>query len=75
MRIENGETTEISSPKPSSSTSEPLIIDKNEEEGEEGQVELTDQVERPSTPNLPHDKEVSIEAHSFITIPLEAQHE
>jgi predicted nucleic-acid-binding protein len=43
------------------------IIDNNEEEKEE-------QIEPPSTPNLSNDKEVNIEAHSFIIIPLETHH-
>jgi hypothetical protein len=38
-------------------------------------VEPTEKIEPPSTPKLSHDKEVSTEAHSFITIPLEKLHE
>jgi hypothetical protein len=45
-------------------------VDNHEEEEKEEQVE---QIE-PS-PNPSNDKEVSTEAHSFITIPLETQHE
>ena len=75
MWTKNGETTEISSPKPSSSIAKPFIINKKEEEGEEDQVEHTEQVECLSTPSLPHDKKVSIEAPSFITIPFETQYE
>jgi hypothetical protein len=37
--------------------------------------EKEEQIEPPPTPNSSNDKEVSIEAHSFITIPLETQHE
>ena len=33
------------------------------------------QNEPPPTPNLSNDKKVSTEAHSFVTIPLETQHE
>jgi hypothetical protein len=38
-------------------------------------VEDLEQIEPPSTPNLSNDKEVSTEAHYFITIPLETHHE
>jgi hypothetical protein len=37
--------------------------------------EKEEQIEPPSTPNFSNDKEVSTEAHSFVTIPLVAQHE
>jgi hypothetical protein len=37
--------------------------------------EKEEQIEPPPTPNLSNDKEVSTEAHSFVTIPLETQHE
>jgi hypothetical protein len=37
--------------------------------------EKDEQIEPSPTPNLSSDKEVSTEAHSFITIPLETQHE
>jgi hypothetical protein len=43
MRIENGETTKISSPKSSSSTGKPFIVDRYKEEGKEEQVEHTEQ--------------------------------
>ena len=36
--------------------------------------EKEDQIEPPPTPNLSNDKEVSTEAHSFVTIPLETHH-
>jgi hypothetical protein len=72
MRIENGETTEISSPKSSSSAAKPLIVDKYEEEGKEEQVEHT---EPPNNPNVSNDKEVSTEAHSLINFPLEIHNE
>jgi hypothetical protein len=38
-------------------------------------VEHLKQIEPHSTPNLSNDKEVSTEAHSFITIPLVTLHE
>ena len=65
---------EISFPNTSSSATELLIINNKEEEKEEHleQVEHREQIEPP---NLSNDKEVSTEAHSFITIPLEIQHE
>jgi len=68
LRPENGETTEISFP--SSSAAE-------EEEKEEHLefVEHLEQIEPPSTLNLSNDKEMSIGAHSFITIPFETLHE
>jgi hypothetical protein len=70
VRPENGETTEISSPDTSSSAAK-------EEEKEEHleSVEHLEQIESPSTPNLSNDKEMSTEAHSFITIPFETLHE
>jgi len=37
-------------------------------------VEHLEQIEHSSTPNLSNDKEVSIKAHSFITIHLETLH-
>jgi hypothetical protein len=43
------------------------IRDKSEEE------EMEEQIEFPPILNWPNDKEVSIEAHSLITIPLETQ--
>ena len=74
MQIEKGETNEISFPNTSSSTAMLLIIDNKEEETKEHleQVEHWEQIEPP---NLSNDKEVSTEAHSFIIIPLETQHE
>jgi len=38
-------------------------------------VEHLEQIEPLSTPNLSNDKEMSTEAHSFITIPFETLHE
>jgi hypothetical protein len=72
MRIENGETIEISSPKSSSSIAKPLIVVKYEEEGKEEQVEHT---EPPNNPNVSDDKEMSIEAHSLINFPFEIHNE
>jgi hypothetical protein len=37
--------------------------------------ENEEQIEPMPTPNLSNDKEVSTEAHSFVTIPLKTQHE
>ena len=37
--------------------------------------EKKEQIEPPPTPKLFNDKEVSAEAHSFVTISLEVQHE
>jgi hypothetical protein len=37
--------------------------------------EKEEQIEPLPTPNLSNDKEVSIEAHSFVTIPLKTEHE
>ena len=72
MRIENGETTEISSPKSSLFVAKPLIVDRYEEKGKEEQVEHSD----PSNnPNVSNDKEVSTEAHSLISFPLETHNE
>ena len=68
VRIEIGETTEISFPNSSSVATEPFIVDNHEEEEKEEQVE---HIEPPTTPNLSYNKEMSIKAHSFITIPLE----
>jgi hypothetical protein len=72
MQIENGETTEISSPKSSLSAAKPLIVDRHEEEGKEEQVE---NIKPPNNPNVSNDKEVSIEAHSLINFPLEIHNE
>jgi hypothetical protein len=52
--------------------SEQIVDNVKEEENEEylESVEHLEQIEPPSTPNFSNDKEVSTEAHSFITIPL-----
>jgi hypothetical protein len=42
---------------------------------ENGDEENLEQNEPPPISNWSNDKEVSTEAHSFITIPLEIQHE
>ena len=42
---------------------------------ENGEEENQEQIKPSPTSNWSNDKEVSIEAHSFITIPLETQHE
>jgi hypothetical protein len=47
--------------------SEEKVVNKVEEKEE--------QIEPPPMSNLSNEKEVSIEAHSFVTIPLETQHE
>jgi hypothetical protein len=47
------------------------IVDSNEEEKEEHLGHIAP----PPNPNTSNDKEMSIEAHSFITIPLETFHE
>ena len=72
MPIENRETTKILSPKSSSSTAKPLIVDRYEEEGKEEQVEHT---EPPNNPNVSNDKKVSTEAPSLINFPLEMDNE
>jgi hypothetical protein len=57
------------------------IVDNNEEEEKDEQIEHKEQVEHeditePSAnTSLSNDKEVSIEAHSFIIFPLETHHE
>jgi len=67
IRLENGETTEISFPNTSSSAAE---------KGEHLEsVEHLEHTTPPSNPNMSTDKEMSIEAYSFITIPLETFHE
>jgi len=48
------------------------IVDDNEEEEKEEHLEHTTPLPNP---NMSNDKEVSTEAHSFITIPLETFHE
>lgn len=47
-------------------------MDNNEKEEKE---ELLEHTEPPPNPNLSNDKEISIKAHSFITIPFETLHE
>jgi hypothetical protein len=67
---ENGETTEISFPNPSSSAAE------EEEKWEQLKfVKHLEHTEPSSYPNFSTDKEMSTEAYSFITIPLETFHE
>jgi hypothetical protein len=70
IRPENGETIEILSSDTSSSATK-------EEEKEEHleSIEHLERIEPPSTPNQSNEKEVSTEAHSFITIPFETLHE
>jgi hypothetical protein len=46
----------------------------SEEKAVNKMEEKDEQIESSPTPNLSNDKEVSIEAHSFIIIPLETQH-
>jgi hypothetical protein len=48
------------------------IVDGNEEEEKEEHLEHTTPLPNP---NMSNDKEVSTEAHSFITIPLNTFHE
>ena len=72
VQTENGETTKISFPNSFSLAVEPFIVDNYEEEEKEEQVE---HIEPPTTPSLSNDKEMSTEAHSFITCPLETFHE
>jgi hypothetical protein len=57
--------------------SEKIVNNKEEEEKVEHleSIEYLERIEPPSTPNLSNDKEISIEAHSFITIPFETLHE
>ena len=69
MQTKSGETAEISFPNPSPSTAEPFNIENNNVEEEDEQIEPL------STPSLSNDKEVSTQAHSFITIPLETFHQ
>jgi hypothetical protein len=42
---------------------------------ENGEEEKKEQIEPPPISNWPNDKEVSTEAYSFITIPLETYHQ
>jgi hypothetical protein len=70
IRPDNGETAEISFPNTSSSAAEEEEKDEHLES-----FEHLEQIESPPIPNFPNGKEVSTEAHSFITIPLETLHE
>jgi hypothetical protein len=72
VQTENGETIGISFPNSSSLPAEPFIVDNHEQEEKEEQVE---HIEPPTTPSLSNDMEMSIEAHSFVTIPFETLHE
>jgi hypothetical protein len=70
IRSENRETTEVSIPNISFSAAE------EEEKGEHlASVEHLEHTAPPSNPNSSNDKEMSTEAHSFITIPLETLYE
>jgi hypothetical protein len=70
IRLENGETTEISFSNTSSSAAE------EEEKWEHLEfVEHLEQIEPLSTPNFSNDKEMNTKAHSFITIHFETLHE
>ena len=75
MWTKNGETNEICFPNISSSAAELLIINNKEEEKEEHLEQVEHQEQIKPLPNPSNDKEVSTEAHSFIIIPLETQHE
>jgi hypothetical protein len=70
IRPKHGETIEISF---SNTTSSAAEEEKKEEHLKS--VEHLEQIKPPSTPNLFNDKDVSIEAHSFITISLETLYE
>ena len=72
MQTEKGETTKISFPNSYSLAAEPFILDNHEEEEKEEKVE---QIKPLQNSNMSYEKEVSIEAHSLVTIPLETQHE
>jgi len=52
-----------------------VIVDNNEEEEKDKQIEHTEPIESPTNTSVSNDKEVSVEAHSFIIIPLETHHE
>jgi hypothetical protein len=69
IRPKNGETTKISFPNTSSSVA-------HEEEKIEHleSIKHLEHTKPPPNPNVSNDKEVSIEAHSFITIPFETFH-
>jgi hypothetical protein len=64
IRPDNGKTTEISS-----------VVEEEEKDEHFEFVEHLEQIELPSTLNLYNDKEMSTEAHSFITTPFETLHE
>jgi hypothetical protein len=55
------------------------ILDNDEEEDKKVEhlefIEHLEQIEPLSTPNLSNDKNMSTEAHSFVTIPFETLHE
>jgi hypothetical protein len=70
IRPENGETTEILSGNTYSLAAE---VEEKDEHLES--IEHLEQIEPLSAPNLFDDKDVSIEAHSFITIPFVTLHE
>jgi hypothetical protein len=70
VRTKNGKTTKISFPNTSLLAVEPFIVDSHEVEEKEEKVE---QLEPLPNPNMPNDKEVSTEAHFFVTIPFETQ--
>jgi hypothetical protein len=70
IQLENGETTEISFPNTSS------LVAENEVKGEHMEyIEHLEHTEPLPDPNMSTDKEMSTEAHSFITITLETFHE
>jgi hypothetical protein len=50
---------------------EALLDPAPEMRTENGEEEMKEQIEPPPISNWPNDKEVSTEAHSFVTIPLE----
>jgi hypothetical protein len=70
IRLENGETTEISFPTTYSSAAE----EEEKAEHLESDAHLG-HTAPPPNPNSSNNKEMSIEAHPFITIPLETLHE
>jgi hypothetical protein len=67
MQTKNGETAETSFLNSFPSAAKALIMENNKVEEKEEQIELP--------PNFSNDKEVSIEAHSFVTIHFETQNE
>ena len=54
-------------------TTTTLISEEKVDNHEEEEEEMKEQIEPPPNPSI--DKEVSTEAHSFVTIPLETYHE